>query len=101
MYLLISYDLTNTNDTKIHLLTLNINKALDAYDNLVVKLDAFQKYDRAYDCFLHHFLIELLNIPDDFDDIEGFTLYWGDAHDHVQIIRSNNRPNEISLSSSQ
>lgn len=88
MYILISYDLIDTNDTTIHMISNNLDKAYDAYEDVFVKLDAWIQDG------IHPYLIELLDIEEEFFDLNGFTLYWGEKHDKVKILRSNNRADE-------
>jgi len=85
MYILTSYDFLKSNDVSIHSITNNYNKAIKQYN------DTIERYEYYNDDEEHCKLIELIEIDNDFFDLEGFTFFWGLGHEKVNVIRSNNR----------
>ena len=85
MYVLISYDFLKSNDVSIHCLTNNYEKAISCYDDTIERYKYYNEDDD--NCKL----IELIEIENDFFNIEGFTFFWGLNHDKIKIIKSNNR----------
>lgn len=85
MYIIISYDFGNSNDVSINTITNDLEKA-NKYFKII--LDYNKDYNKDdTNCKL----IELIEIDNDFFDMKGFTLYWGDEHKNAKILLSNNK----------
>ncbi|MBU3733944.1 MAG: hypothetical protein FGM30_05530 [Candidatus Fonsibacter sp.] len=85
MYILISYDFLKSNDVSIHSITDNYDKAIKNYDDTIDRYYCYNEDDK------HCKLIELIEIDNNFFDLEGFTFFWGLPHDKIKVIKSNNR----------
>ena len=84
MYVIISFDYGNSNDVSINCITNDLEKASKQYK---ITLDYNKDYNKDESkCKL----IELIEIENDFFDIKGFTLYWGNIHSNAKILLSNN-----------
>jgi hypothetical protein len=85
MFILISYDFLKSNDVSIHSLTDNYDTAINFYNDIIERYKYYN--DNDDNCKL----IELIQIDNNFFDIEGSTLFWGLNNDKIKIIKSNNR----------
>jgi hypothetical protein len=88
MYLIISYDFGNSNDVSINSITNDLEKANKHYKIILDYNKDYNKDDT--NCKL----IELIYIEDEFFDMKGFTLYWGELHNNAKILLSNNKDDD-------
>jgi hypothetical protein len=83
MFLILTFDFQNSNDVNIVCLTKNLEKATVCYQRTVEKYVFYNLQSK--NCLL----IELIEIPDEFDDVNGYNFFWGIGHPDVKVIKSN------------
>lgn len=87
MYIVMSYDFGGTATVKIHCTTASLEIARARYTTLA-DTHRIQNMNRIA-ANAGSTLIELAEVPDDFDSDAGHTLFWGEDS-AVQTIMSNN-----------
>jgi hypothetical protein len=88
MFAVISYSFQNGADVKIHAITYDEYNATKLYNTLSKK----PKYTPNPDANIpSHTLLELVEIPDNFINETGHTLFWGEKSDNVITLKSNNQ----------
>lgn len=76
-YLVISYNHLGESNVNIHCLTLSFDEAMQNYTAVKsLKLGP---------------LVELIQLSEPFNSIDGFTLFWGQPPAGIKIIESTNR----------
>ena len=91
MFLVISYDHSNTSEVRIHACSQLLKDAKDVYEILRTK----KKYTPVTPGSLrdmtndHQALLELVEAPDNFSSIEGHTLYWGYKDEKIKTLETN------------
>lgn len=81
MFLIISYDLTDTTDVKVQACMHNLKDAEEVYESIRTKKDSNND----------DMLLELINVPDNYSSVDGHTLFWGRKDASIQTIRTNNK----------
>lgn len=79
MYIIISYDM-RTRSVAVHGLSSDLNKSINRYNEVV-------KENYIYNSFEENCkIIELVEIDDEFYDLDGYQLYWTNDNNKKRIL---------------
>jgi hypothetical protein len=83
MYLIVSYDYRISNQVKIHCLTNDLIKANIFYKKVIDDNKDYNKDDN------HAKMIELIQITEEFFNLDGFALYRDELSENIKILKTN------------